>query len=52
MKETAGSSETLTEEQVTFDTKTTSGGLVEVTLNFLELFLEDGLDISQIYCYI
>ena len=43
VKETAGSSETLTEEQVTFDTKTTSGGLVEVTAKFSPNYsLEDG----------
>ena len=43
VKEKAGSSETLTEEQVTFDTKTTSEGLVEVTAKFSPNYsLEDG----------
>lgn len=43
VKEKDGSSETLTEEQVTFDTKTTSEGLVEVTANFSPNYsLEDG----------
>lgn len=43
VKEKAGSSETLTENQVTFDTKTTSEGLVEVTAKFSPNYsLEDG----------
>lgn len=43
VKEKDGSSETLTENQVTFDTKTTSEGLVEVTANFSPNYsLEDG----------
>ena len=43
VKEKAGSSETLTENQVTFDSKTTSEGLVEVTAKFSPNYsLEDG----------
>ena len=43
VKEKAGSSEILTENQVTFDTKTTSEGLVEVTAKFSPNYsLEDG----------
>ena len=43
VKEKAGSSETLTENQVTFDTKTTSEGLVEVAAKFSPNYsLEDG----------
>ena len=43
VKEKDGSSETLTENQVTFDTKTTSEGLVEVTAKFSPNYsLEDG----------
>ena len=43
VKEKDGSSEILTENQVTFDTKTTSEGLVEVTAKFSPNYsLEDG----------
>lgn len=43
VKEKDGSSETLTENQVTFETKTSSEGLVEVTANFSPNYsLEDG----------
>lgn len=43
VKEKAGSSETLSKEQVTFDTKTTSEGLVEVAAKFSPNYsLEDG----------
>ena len=43
VKEKDGSSETLSNEQVTFETKTSSEGLVEVTANFSPNYsLEDG----------
>lgn len=43
VKEKDGSSETLSNEQVTFETKTTSDGLVEVTAKFSPNYsLEDG----------
>lgn len=43
VKEKDGSSETLSKEQVTFETKTSSEGLVEVTANFSPNYsLEDG----------